>query len=688
MNRHAQRSGSRAWWLPIPTTTIVRRMTIPTNCRSAFGALLLATLLAGPAVAQERPIVWSVASSPARVEQGATFTVRLNAEIPAGWHLYSTTQGPGGPVPTRIVPVAGGGFLSAGRVTAPDPEIAHDANFDILTETYLDAVSFTVPLRARMPGAQSLTLSVTYQTCTDRYCLPPTEVLVTTPISATAVAGAVVEAPAVPPPAPATAPEAEPPPTIAPVAAAPVEPPTTVAPLQSGGTEQSLPLFLWLAAVMGAISLLTPCVFPMIPITVSYFTRTHETTRRAPAHNALIYAGGIMATFTVLGMAIAILVGAGGINRFAANPWINLLVTGIFIAFALNLFGVWQVTLPSGLLTRLHSASEGSRGGETIGILAMGLTFTLTSFTCTAPFVGTLLVMAAGGSWQWPLLGLLVFSAVFALPFFLLALMPSAVARLPRSGAWMQRVKVMMGFLEIAMAMKFLANADMVWQWGVVTRDVVLVVWIVVAIAATLYLFGVFQRSTPRPRLPAFQLAVAGGCLVIAVFLGRGLLGARLGEFESFLPPPEGAITEGTTSVDGELDWMVNDYPGALARAGAEGKSVLVDFTGYTCTNCRWMEANMFPRPDVSRELEGFVRVRLYTDGQGPLYREQQELELRLFGTVALPYYAIMDASGTPIGQFLGMTRKPEEFVAFLKGELSIVATATPIAPTLIGALP
>ena len=184
---------------------------------------------------------------------------------------------------------------------------------------------------------------------------------------------------------------------------------------------------------MGALSLLTPCVFPMIPITVSYFTRTGETTQRSPTRNALVYGAGIMATFTVLGMAIALLVGAGGINRFAANPWVNLLVTCIFIAFALNLFGVWQFTLPSALLTRLTVVSNGSRGGETVGILAMGLTFTLTSFTCTAPFVGTLLVMAAGGDWQWPLLGLLVFSAVFALPFFLLALMPSAIAKTCRA---------------------------------------------------------------------------------------------------------------------------------------------------------------------------------------------------------------------------------------------------------------
>jgi thiol:disulfide interchange protein DsbD len=374
-----------------------------------------------------------------------------------------------------------------------------------------------------------------------------------------------------------------------------------------------------------------------------------------------------MATFTVLGMAIALLVGAGGINRFAANPWVNLLVTTIFIAFALNLFGLWQVTLPSALLTRLTAASNGSRGGETAGILAMGLTFTLTSFTCTAPFVGTLLVMAAGGDWQWPLLGLLVFSAVFALPFFLLALMPSAIAKLPRSGSWLNSVKVVMGFVEIATAMKFLANADLVWQWGIFTRTVVLIVWIATAVIAAAYLAGLLSRTLTRRRVPTGQYLFAAACLMIAVVLGRGLRGARLGELESFLPPPEGAVTHGTASVAGELTWMVNDYAGGLARAKAEHKSLLIDFTGYTCTNCRWMEANMFPRAEISRALDKFVRVRLYTDGQGELYRAQQQMELDKFGTVALPYYAIVDSLGNTRAQFLGMTRSSEEYLAFLK---------------------
>jgi len=631
--------------------------------------------------AQERPITWVLTTPTASVTQGKTFSARLHATIPAGWHLYSITQPPGGPRPTSIATKAGSAFALSGRINAPDPEVALDPNFNILTETYADSVTFPLRLVARSAGATRLALSVTFQTCTDRFCLPPTDETVEVPIVVLAAPpGTVI---AEPPPAstenatPAIAPIATP--TASSDAAAKMlsanVPPFAPAQPFSNSTTPSLPLFLWLAAVMGALSLLTPCVFPMIPITVSYFTRNSETTRRAPARNALIYAGGIMATFTVLGMAIALLVGAGGINRFAANPWVNLLVTTIFIAFALNLFGVWQFSLPSGLLTRLTAASNGSRSGETVGILAMGLTFTLTSFTCTAPFVGTLLVMAAAGDWQWPLLGLLVFSAVFALPFFLLAMMPSAIARLPRSGQWLNSVKVLMGFVEIATAMKFLANADLVWQWGIFTRNVVLVVWIGTAVVAAAYLFGVFNREQPRRPIARTQQMVALCCVAMAILLGRGLRGARMGELESFLPPPEGAVTQGTASVNGELSWMVNDYAGALVRAAAENKAVLIDFTGYTCTNCRWMEANMFPRAEISRELERFVRVRLYTDGQGELYRAQQQMELDKFGTVALPFYAIVDSLGNTTAQFLGMTRSSAEYLTFLRATAPMSGT-------------
>jgi thiol:disulfide interchange protein DsbD len=246
---------------------------------------------------------------------------------------------------------------------------------------------------------------------------------------------------------------------------------------------------------------------------------------------------------------------------------------------------------------------------------------------------------------------MLAFSSVFALPFFGLALMPNWLRRLPRSGSWLNSVKVVMGLLEIAAAMKFISNVDLVWHWGIFTREVVLASWIALGVMIAAYLL----RTGPG-LARGFSLA----SVALSLYLCAGLFGRRLGELESFLPP---ALT---TSASHELSWVVNDYEGALARARQERKLVFIDFTGYTCTNCRWMEANMFPRPEVKDRLQRYVRVRLFTDGEGPVYQKQQELEKTQFKTVALPLYAIVDGQGTARATFPGLTRNSQEFVAFL----------------------
>jgi thiol:disulfide interchange protein DsbD len=430
--------------------------------------------------------------------------------------------------------------------------------------------------------------------------------------------------------------------------------------------------FIWLAISLGALSLLTPCVFPMIPITVSYFTNHSAGERRKAVRLAGIYSIGIIATFTLLGMLLAIFVGAAGINLFAANPWINLFIAAIFLFFAFNLFGAFEIALPTGLLTRLDriTRSREGEGSGTVGALLMGTTFTLTSFTCTSPFVGTILVSASHGNWRAPLIGMLAFSAVFALPFFVLALLPQLVAQLPRAGGWMNSIKVSMGFLEAAAALKFLSNADLVWKWGFFTRNVVLALWIAIGVTLSLYLLGKFQLwHDSRPeRIGAFRLTSAVVALAASLFLLTGLFGANLGELESFLPPDLDPRSSTKFFADpDELPWTLNDYDRALSQARSENKLVIVDFTGYTCTNCRWMEANIFPRPAVRAELAKFVRLRLYTDGQGEPYESQQQLEQDMFGTVALPFYAILDGTGKPVATFPGLTRNENEFVDFLK---------------------
>lgn len=445
------------------------------------------------------------------------------------------------------------------------------------------------------------------------------------------------------------------------------------------GSTQSLRSFLWLAMAMGALSLLTPCVFPMIPITVSYFTNHAAGSRRSAIFTALVYGIGIILTFTALGMLLAVIFGAGGVNQLAANPWVNLLITAIFLGLAFSLFGAYFIQIPPGLMNKMDALTRSKEGSQVVGAILMGFTFTLTSFTCTAPFVGTLLVMTTQGNWRWPLAGMLVFSTVFAIPFFILAFVPQILTRLPKSGGWMNSVKVVMGFLEIAAAMKFLSNADLVWRWGIFTRQVVLAVWVGIGVLTVLYVLGYFRmpHDSRVESVGAGRLSSAVVTLAVTIWLIPGLFGRQLGELESFLPPElsvGSSLSEGgsasAANLQSDASWILNDYEGALTEAKQENKLVFIDFTGYTCTNCRWMEANMFPRPEVSREMEKFVRVRLYTDGAGELFERQQKMQQEKFRTVALPLYAIVRPDGLAVATFPGLTRNSNEFLAFLQKRL------------------
>jgi thiol:disulfide interchange protein DsbD len=412
---------------------------------------------------------------------------------------------------------------------------------------------------------------------------------------------------------------------------------------------------------MGALALLTPCVFPMIPITISYFSQRRNGEGKALSE-AIVYALGIIGSFTVLGLGLSLLFGVAGLNRFAASAPLNLAIAALFIVFALSLFGMVHLAVPARILTSLDQAGRSSRFGRVGTTLLMGATFSVTTFTCTAPFVGTLLVSAASGDWRWPAAGLFVFSSAFAVPFFVLALVPNALARLPRSGEWLTTMKGALAFIELAAAMKFISNADLVQGWGIFSRQVVIAVWVALGLALALYLLGV-RSSRWFWRTGAKWHPISGTlALVLVAWLTTGLTGRRLGELESFLPPAGG----GNGVAGNELPWLMDDFDGALAQATRENRLVLIDFTGFTCTNCRWMEANMFPRPAVQEELDNFVRVRLFTDGSGERYRRQQDLERERFATVALPLYAVVDGDGNTRATFLGMTRSTDEFLQFL----------------------
>ena len=641
----------------------------------------------------DNPITWSasVTKRASPVKPGSIFTIGVTATIADGWHLYSMDQIEGGPAATGLIVPDGQPFALSGEVNEPQPIVEFDPNFNLETHYFENRVTFDMSIKVSAsapPGTNIVRIDARYQTCNDRTCLPPRIVHLAASVQIarastgsgkpTAVSPVLSENPSGGRLSSGTqnATSASRPSDDRRTPTQPATVPTSSS--SAGGSQSSLRSFMWLAMGMGALSLLTPCVFPMIPITISYFTNHSAHSRSQAVRNALIYGLGIVLTFTALGLGLAFAFGAGGVNQLAANPWINLLITAIFLAFALSLFGAFYIQIPPSLVAKLDGVTRRPGTREVIGVLLMGLTFTLTSFTCTSPFVGTVLVMAAQGSWKWPLVGMFAFSTIFALPFFILALMPQLAAQLPKSGAWMNSLKVVMGFLEIAAAMKFLSNADLIWHWGIFTRDSVLVIWIVIAILIAVYLVGKLRmwHEMSVQKITSIRVVLAACFLAIALWLGTGLLGRPLGEIESFLPPMSRATSSRAYSSgnpeSATLEWISNDYQKGLAQAKQEHKLVFINFTGYTCTNCRWMEANMFSRPEVRRKLAQFVLVELYTDGSGKLYEDQQNFQQLRFGTVALPYYAIVDSDGNAITTYAGLTRSSPEFISFLARGIAI----------------
>jgi len=416
--------------------------------------------------------------------------------------------------------------------------------------------------------------------------------------------------------------------------------------------------FVFLSLGMGFLALLTPCVFPMIPITVSFFTKQGEKENNNPLKSAIIYALGIIVIFTSLGLILAVTLGASGANQIASNAYVNLFIALLFVFFALSLFGFYEIQAPASL--RQFSLQNEQKAGVA-GILFMALTFTLTSFTCTVQFVGLLLVAASQGSYLWPIIGMIIFSFAFSLPFFFLALFPQYLSKLPKSGQWMNSIKVTMGFLEIGAAMKFFSNVDLVWGLGVFTYNVVLVSWAILSLLTGLYLLGFikFPHDMKLSNIRPPRLLISILFLVFGLYLTNGLYAGKVhGLIESYLPPKH------------EEGWFENYHEALVAsRDSLNTKPIFIDFTGYTCTNCRWMEKNVFVDSKVEELFENFILVRLYTDA-GPNHREYQQMEIDRYGTSALPFYVVIDSEEKEISRFHGMDPDINKFVKFLEESL------------------
>ncbi|MGQ0637467.1 MAG: cytochrome c biogenesis protein CcdA [Planctomycetaceae bacterium] len=602
----------------------------------------------------------------------AVFTISV--DIPDGHYIYSMTDP--GPA-TRLDIQTLEGLEAVDKLPQPDhpPKVVVDPNLEQTVEKYTTHVTWTQKYRI-LSGARLSDVRIAgvvkYQICNDAGCRYPKapfdlRLASAAPIDereeheeeeeqepaaaqqSNAAPGAEAQDEAVEPDVGAQEPAAAPVPAAAPAPAAHV-----------GGidTSRGLLWFLGLAVTSGFAALLTPCVFPMIPITVSFFQKQSEKQHHRPVSMAAVYCLGIVATFTVLGLVMSIWFQPSTLNRVANSALLNLFIAGVLIFFGLNLLGMFEIRMPGWLLTL--TANQEGRGGF-IGVLFMALTFTLTSFTCTFAFVGLLLVAASQGERLWPALGLLAFSAAFALPFFFLARFPSFLQKLPRSGGWMNLVKVVMGLIEIGAAFKFFNTADLSWngQAAIFDYHVVMSAWVITSIAAGLYLLGLFRlpHDTPVDHIGVLRFMGAMSFLGLASYLAVGLFSAdkpegRVWKYIAAFAAPQfhgGSDPTGPYLEHGKLKYAL-DFERAMEFAVKENKPLFLDFTGVNCTNCRYMEKGPMSQPDVEERLKRFVRVQLFTDTvpisdtaeAKRLYDFNLKLQESWFGDVTLPSYVVI----------------------------------------------
>lgn len=633
--------------------------------RFFFLTLGLASVLSA---AKEDPVQWTLApvNQVSRVSQGSQRYLELKASIQPGWHLYSPTTPAGGPIATRIQ-VAQNPAIADYKVFRPAPVRKLDPNFQIDTETYTGDVTFLVGITTAesASGATDVEADTRYQVCSDVKCLPPVKKKVHTELQI--ASGAPNEAFAIPAGYAAVAtPQAV---SIPPMR----DQKKTTAVTKTGSNEPLLP-FLMTAFGFGLAALFTPCVFPMIPITVSFFLNQSGAlggqTRAGAWKQALLFCLGIIVLFTAMGFLVTAIAGPFGVVQLGSSPWVNGFIALVFFAFGLSLLGAFELRLPSGLLTRLDQASQ---GGGIAGTLLMGLTFSLTSFACIGPIVGPLLIASVQDKGAEPVLGMLAFATGLAAPFFFLALFPSYLKKLPRSGGWMVRVKIVLGFVVLAVMLKYVSNIDQVLQIHWLTRERFLAAWIVLLALPGLYLLGLLPMEGIRKdeHLGVGRTLLAALFLIFSISLIPGLFGARLGDLDAFVPEP-GVVSTGfsqSESATQPAGYFKNQLDAALAAAKGQNKLVLVNFTGYACTNCHWMKANMFPRPEIQAAMKDLILVDLYTDGTDPDSEKNQKLEDEKFGTASIPFYALIDPEQNVIATFPQLTRNPQEFLSFLQSK-------------------
>lgn len=644
-----------------------------------LGALLGRVL---PAAAEDATLGVSAKVEPARLGVGDRGLLRVDIDIPEGWHLWGLDPGPG-PLALTMSLEAGAGLELVDAWSGTEPVSKFDRGFGReLTRYEVPRVRFERPVLAR--SQQASTLLVRGQICSEGEGGRCISQKLSVPVGVELVSSALgqpVAASSLPSLAVAQTPSDAP-------ALMSTVPGSVEAELAEARARGFLS-FVALAFLFGLGALATPCVFPAIPLTVSFFSKYSGESVGRGARLALVYALTMVGAFTFLGVMLSIVFGVTGVQRFAAHPVFNLVLAGVLVFFSLNLLGLFEIQAPQFLLgaanrleTTLGDAAQGvgarRRGGSSdyVAVAVAAITSTTVFFTCTVAFVGLVLVAAASGEWFWPTVGMLSFSSAFALPFFLLAMFPQAAKRLQgKAGGWLTATRVTLGFLELAAATKFLSNADLVWDWGLVTRQAVLVVWVPLFFLCGLFLLGKLQigeESTagPQGRTGVVQMLSAVVMFALALHLGVGLFQNKPfgGWLDGWLPPVEMAAGAGGGAPS--LAWSHSLEEGR-ARAEREGKLVFVNYTGYTCTNCRYMEGGVFPDRRVRPLLDQMVLVELYTDGGTPEHDANRDDQVERFGTAALPLYSVEDSKGAVIASFPSSTNDIEEFRRFLEEALA-----------------
>ena len=601
-------------------------------------------LLIGTLFAQINPVTISAESTP-KVRAGEVAEIVINMTMDDEWHIYSIYKSSveSGPLPTEIS-VGGRAVGMVAPVIEPEPIHAFDPGFETDTYFHRGNTQFTVPIKLKRnlePGTYKIAVDVFYMVCNARLCYPP--------VTKTDTVVVVIE-----PGSPRSDKL-----SFAVVASSSND--------NDSSSKSNTLLGIFLLAVGGAIiSWVMPCVYPMIPIIISFFGKMSEEKHIGKSTIATFYGLGISGTFVLIGLLVGFLSwGVSDVARqsryanignfIATNSWINLGLGILFIFFALWMFGIINVNVAGRLLNKTDQAGQSAKSAY-VGSFLLGVTFAITSFSCTVPVVGTLLVVAAAGTaggLLTSLYGMVIYGVVFAAPFVALSMFPTALEKLPRSGTWMETIKIVFGFIEIAAAVKFLWVPDLEWKLGLLPRNVVLALFIIIGILQIGYLLGFFTIGSAE-KIKPFQIGkgrVIGIVLTGLVLFPIGMSLASpptyhyakmprvMEEFiEAMVPPPP---TEDDIAM--QEGWFVDQYEEALAKAKLEGKPLFIDFTGVYCANCRVMERRVFPTGQVKEQFDKMVLTRLYVDKKDSLSKAYAQLQFERYQQATQPYYVVLD---------------------------------------------